>query len=253
MASANIEAGIAALEQNDAEAAAREFQASFEGGDPDGAFYLGRMFELGLGTEPSLQRAAELYQVAANQESALAMNRLGLMYFDGDVVIRDYARGAELICGAADKGEINAQFSCGAIYSEGKGLPQDEAKALDYWQKASDQGHIGSTNFLGQAYKIGKGVNVDPAKAFEYFSITADLGNAMGLFEVALALEGGIGTEVDKIQAYTYANIAAARAHPDGPALRDRLEAELNSDEIAQAQKTARDWIAAAEAKLAEQ
>jgi TPR repeat protein len=72
------------------------------------------------------------------------------------------------------------------------------------------------------------------------------------LFEVAVALETGTGTETDKLKAYTYANIAAARSHPDAPALRDRIEADLSSEDITQAQKAARDWIAAAEAKAAE-
>jgi TPR repeat protein len=129
---ADIEAGIAALEQSDVETAARQFQASFEGGNPDGAFYLGRMFELGLGTEPNLTRAAELYMAAASQDSALALNRLGLMYFNGEVVIRDYVQGADYICRAAEKGEINAQFSCGAAYNEGKGVEKDLSKARDY-------------------------------------------------------------------------------------------------------------------------
>ncbi|MDX5411660.1 MAG: sel1 repeat family protein, partial [Rhodobacterales bacterium] len=106
-ARADIAAGIAALEQGDAETAAQSFQTSFENGEADGAFYLGRMFELGLGTQPDLAQAAELYKAAAARESALAMNRLGLMYLDGQGVIRDFTVGAELICKAAEKGEAN--------------------------------------------------------------------------------------------------------------------------------------------------
>lgn len=37
-------------------------------------------------------------EAAAQEFSALVMGRLGLMYFEGPVVIRDYALGAELIC-----------------------------------------------------------------------------------------------------------------------------------------------------------
>ena len=132
VAFADTQAGIAALENNDVETAAKEFQASLDAGDGDGAFYLGRMFELGLGTEVNIQQAILLYKVSAEQESALGMNRLGLMFLDGQTVIKDFQRGSELVCKAADKGEANAQFNCGAAYSEGKGLPKDTTKAPDY-------------------------------------------------------------------------------------------------------------------------
>lgn len=249
---ADIPTGVTALEKGDVETAAKEFQNSFDTGDADGAFYLGRMFELGLGTNPDISQASELYKVAAAKDSALAQNRLGLMYFDGQTVIRDYAKGAELICKAADAGEANAQFNCGAAYGDGKGVDKDPAKAMEYWQKASDQGHIAATNFLGLAYKNGDGVAVDAAKSFQLFMVTAEQGNPMGLFEAAVALDTGLGTEADKLKAYTYANIAAARAHPEAPDLRDRIEAQLTSDEVNQAQKAAREWIADAMAKAEE-
>ena len=59
------------------------------------------MFELGLGTQPDLAQAAELYKAAAAREGALAMNRLGQMSLDGQGVIRDFTVCAELICKAA--------------------------------------------------------------------------------------------------------------------------------------------------------
>ena len=71
----------------------------------------------------------------------------------------------------------------------------------------------------------------------------------MGLYEVALALNTGAGTEVDKVKAYTYANIAAARQHPEAPALRDAIETELTPEQVTEGQDAARVWIEAAQAK----
>lgn len=45
VAFADLETGLTALDAGDVATAASEFQASFEAGDGDGAFYLGRMFE----------------------------------------------------------------------------------------------------------------------------------------------------------------------------------------------------------------
>lgn len=246
---ADIPAGLAALDANNPTAAAKEFQAAYDAGD--GAFYLGRMFELGVGTAPNLHQAAALYKRAAEKVSPMGLNRLGLMYLDGQTVIRDFQKGAELICQAADLGEANAQFNCGVCYAEARGVAKDQTRALEYWQLASDQSHVAATNFVALSYKQGNAVEADAAKAFELFTRTADEGNAMGLYEVALALASGSGVEADRPRAYTFANIAAARAHPEAPALRDQLEASLTHEEVAAAQIAAREWLAAAEAKAA--
>lgn len=102
VAFADTKAGVAALEAGDVEKAAKEFQTSYDSGDADGAFYLGRMFEMGLGTEVNIPQAVALFQASADKGSALAINRLGLMYLDGQGVIRDYQKGAEMVCKAAD-------------------------------------------------------------------------------------------------------------------------------------------------------
>ena len=249
---ADIATGVKALEGGDAESAAREFQAAFDAGDPNGAFYLGRMFELGLGAEPNMQQAAELFKLAAAGNSALGLNRLGLMYLDGQAVIKDFARGAELVCQAADLGDANAQFNCGAVLADGKGVKIDAPRARDYWQKAADQDHIAAINLIALSTKTGDGVEADPKKAFELFSRTAELGNPMGLYEIALAYSTGVGTDADKVKAYTFANIAAARAHPEAAALRDAVEAELTPVEVTEGQVAAREWIAADVARAAD-
>ena len=249
---ADISSGVTALESGDAERAAREFQSAYDAGDADGAFYLGRMFELGLGADPNIQQAAELFKLAAEGNSALGLNRLGLMYLDGQAVIKDFARGAELVCQAADLGDANAQFNCGAVFADGKGVEADSVKARDYWQKAADQDHIAAINLIALSAKTGDGVNPDPKKAFALFSRTAELGNPMGLYEIAVAYNTGGGTEIDKIKAYTFANIAASRAHPEAAALRDAVEAELTPSEITAGQTAAREWIAADDARAAQ-
>ena len=64
-AMADVSEGIAALEAGNVQGAAQLFQEAFDAGEADGAFYLGRLFELGLGTDKDMRRAAALYAVAA--------------------------------------------------------------------------------------------------------------------------------------------------------------------------------------------
>lgn len=239
---AGVSEGIGKLETGDVAGSVKEFQSAFEAGDPDGAFYIARLFELGLGSDPDPVRAVELYAAAASKGSAKAQNRLGLFYLSGDNVLQDYARAFELICQSANAGDANGQFNCGLLYSEGKGVGQDWTKALRYWQKASDQHHVAAINYLGLAAQKGNGEPADPVKSLAYFQRTAAAGNSLGLLEVARAYEQGAGIAVDLIKAHGYANLAAARGLKEAVALRDTIAARLSPEDLGRAQAFARDW-----------
>ncbi|MDO5528153.1 MAG: tetratricopeptide repeat protein [Paracoccus sp. (in: a-proteobacteria)] len=239
----DIEAGLDALVRGDAELASSEFQSAFEGGDADGAFYLGRMLELGMGAMSDPAQAAAIYAIAVEQGSTLAANRLGLMYLEGQGVIRDYRRGAELLCDAADEGDAAAQFNCGVVHADGKGVAQDDEKALEYWRLSSEQGNIGATNLIAIRLKES-----DPEAAFALFQQTAAQGNAIGLYEMAVAYETGNAISADLVEAYGYANLAASQSHPEAAALRDRLEAEMSAEQVAQGQERTRAILAEIEA-----
>ncbi|MGL6208401.1 MAG: tetratricopeptide repeat protein, partial [Paracoccaceae bacterium] len=118
---ADVATGLAAFEKGDIAAAAQAFQAAFDAGDADGAFYLGRMFETGQGATQNTAQAIALYKTAVEGGSALAMNRMGLLHLEGNGVIRDFAEGAELLCRAADLRDADAQFNCGILLTEGRG------------------------------------------------------------------------------------------------------------------------------------
>ncbi|MDO5658159.1 MAG: tetratricopeptide repeat protein [Paracoccus sp. (in: a-proteobacteria)] len=243
----DVEAGLDALAQGDVEAASVQFQAAFEGGDADGAFYLGRMLELGMGAMPDPAQAAAIYAVGAEQGSALAANRLGLMYLEGQGVIRDYQRGAELLCDAADEGDATAQFNCGVVHADGRGVAQDEEKALEYWRLSSEQGNIGATNLIALRLK-----ETDEDAAFGLFQQTAAQGNAIGLYEMAVAYEAGDAVATDLVEAYGYANLAASQSHPEAAALRDRLEDAMTAEQVAQGQERTRAILAEIEAGAAQ-
>ena len=119
---ADIDTGLAALDGGDVATAASEFQASFEAGEGNGAFYLGRLFEFGLGTDVDMSRAANLYAAGAEKGSILAMNRLGLLYLEGTTLLRDYAEAGRYFCQAADLGDQNGELNCALMLKEGKGI-----------------------------------------------------------------------------------------------------------------------------------
>lgn len=235
-ASADVETGVELLNAGDVSGAATEFAAAYEAGDGEGAFYLGRLFELGLGTEQDEMRAANLYSAAAESGSAKAQVRLGLMYHEGRVLLRDYVEGTRLLCAAAEAGDADGQLNCGLAYRAGRGVAQDDAVALSYWQQAAGQGNILAMNVLGQT-SIDAG-NLD--QAAQYLKQSADLGNAGGMYEYAKLLM--IGASPDPVTAYSYANLAVVRGLADAGVLRDEIEAQLTAAEIAEGQALARAW-----------
>lgn len=237
-----VSEGLKALDAGQIPEAAKEFQAGFDAGDADGAFYLGRLFELGLGTKPDLARAAQLYAVAADKGSAKAENRYGLMFLQGQPVLKDFAKGTDLVCKAAAAGDANGQFNCGVSYNKGLGVAVDVAKARSWWDKAAAQDNIAAINFLGQSYATGD--QPDLAKALGLFERTAAFGNPMGLFGAAKIYANEKGPHFDKVKAYAWANLAAARFDPEAAAFRDQLEQGMSAADIASAQKMSAAWVA---------
>lgn len=238
-AHADVSNGIELLNAGDVSAAATEFAAAYEAGDGEGAFYLGRLFELGLGTEQDEMRAANLYSAAAETGSIRAQARLGLMYHEGRILLRDYVEGTRLICAAADAGDADGQLNCGLAYQVGRGVDADEAVAMTYWQKSAEQDNVLAINLLGQTSLE----NGDLAAAVNYFKQAADLGNAGGMYEYAKLLS--VGSAPDNISAYSYASLAIVRGLTDAITLRDALEAEMSSADVLAGQAAARDWTQA--------
>lgn len=238
-AHADVSNGIELLNAGDVSAAATEFAAAYEAGDGEGAFYLGRLFELGLGTDKDEMRAANLYSAAADTGSVRAQARLGLMYHEGRVLLRDYVEGTKLLCEAADAGDADGQLNCGLAYQVGHGVDADETVAVSYWQKSADQGNVLAINVLGQ-YSLESG---DLGMAAEYLQQSADLGNAGGMYEYAKLLT--VGAEPDNIAAYSYASLAIVRGLNEASTLRDALEADMNAADVLAAQAMAREWTEA--------
>jgi len=85
-------------------------------------------------TTQGLAAAVIWIQRAADQNLALAQDRLGLMYLHGDGVEQNTSLGLEWIRKAAERGAPAAQMQLGNLYSNANGnlVPLDEAEAY-YW------------------------------------------------------------------------------------------------------------------------
>lgn len=123
----------------------------------------------------------------AKEGSPKAQNELGVMYYTGEAVSKNFAgqvldNDPELAAGwfyrAAEQGYADAQFNLGLMYANGEGVEADTAKAVELFKKAAEQGNIDAQNNLAAMYYTGEGVERDVEKAIEWFEKAAKQGNA---------------------------------------------------------------------------
>lgn len=111
----------------------------------------------------------------------------------------------------------------------------DYATAVKLWRPLAEQGHGEAQLSLGIMYTLGEGVAQDGAEARKWLLKAAEQG--VGLYIVATMLEAG--TPPDLVQAYKWFLLAGT---PNG---QKRVAKKMTPDQIAEAERLAREWLAA--------
>ena len=122
----------------------------------------------------------------AKEGDPKAQNELGVMYYTGEAVSKNFAgevldNDPELAAGwfyrAAEQGYADAQFNLGLMYANGEGVELDISKAVELFKEAAAQGNIDAQNNLAALFYTGEGVERDVDKAIEWFEKAAAQGN----------------------------------------------------------------------------
>ena len=109
----------------------------------------------------------------------------------------------------AEQGNAVAQYNLGFRYANGDGVPQDNAEAERWYRLAAYQGHADAQYSLGTLYA------------------------------------GGEGVPEDHVLAYMWFNLAAAQGNEIAQENKDIIEERMTREQIAEAQRLSREWIAA--------
>jgi uncharacterized protein len=118
---------------------------------------------------------------------------------------QDYAAAHQLCRPLAEQGDARAQTSLGGMYYNGQGVQRDYVEAAKWVRKSAEQGYAPAQADLGVMYWNGQGV------------------------------------PQDAVLAYMWLYMAAAQ-EPDAVEERDVAASQMTSNEIAEAQKMAREW-----------
>jgi TPR repeat protein len=172
--------------------------ASAHAGFTDGAnAYNARNYALALKEITPLAKAG----------NADAQHLLGLMYYMGRGVARDYKQAFAWHHKAAMQGKADAEYVVGAMYYTGNAVPQDQKQAVAWFRKAAEQGHAEAQHALGLMYR----------------------------YHVA-------GMPQDLVIAYMLWNLAAASGNANATEQRASIARQMTQEQIEEAQALSRNW-----------
>jgi TPR repeat protein len=143
----------------------------------------------------------------AKDGNADAQHLLGLMYYMGRGVQRDYRQAFSWHYKAALQGKADAQYVIGAMYYTGNSVPQDQKLAVTWFRKAAEQGHAEAQHALGLMYR----------------------------YHVA-------GMPQDMVIAYMLWNLAAASGNRNATEQRAIIARQMTQEQIEEAQALSRNW-----------
>lgn len=82
---------------------------------------------------------------------------LGLMYWKGEGISRNYDSALHWFLEASKRGNNSAKTYIGYMYEQGQGLPKDEREALQWFREAAEGGIAEAQRNMGNYYRDGRG------------------------------------------------------------------------------------------------
>lgn len=138
----------------------------------------------------------------AKAGNADAQHLLGLMYYMGRGVPRDYRQAFEWHHKAALQGKADAEYVVGAMYYEGNAVPVDQKQAVYWFRKAAEQGHPEAQYALGLLYRYHvAGMPQDPVIAYMLWNLAAANGNAKAADQRASVAKTMTQEQIEEAQA----------------------------------------------------
>lgn len=98
------------------------------------------------------KRGIDYYKDAAEQGNAEAQNSLGLMYYNGEGVEKNYTEAVKWFRKAAELGNPKAQNSLAKCYEHGLGVKINHQEVIKWYNKAAEQGYYEAYFNLGNYY-----------------------------------------------------------------------------------------------------
>ena len=195
-AMASMEAGFAAFQEGNYQAALDAWRAEAEKGNPTAQFNVGQLYRLGKGVVQDDQLAARWYRRAAAQGYAPAERNLQLMAAEGRLAtVEDQTQPSEPLGAGIPGAQAGTVDAPAARSREEPGLTAfqdgDFRQAMDTWLPLAAQGDATAQFNLGQLHRLGKGVQQSDREAIRWYRRAALQGHAMALHNLELMYGDG--------------------------------------------------------------
>ena len=174
-------------------------------------YALGKKYRDGQGVERNIQKAVELFTLAAKQGNSFAAFALGKMYLSNDASLpRDEATALNWITYASERGNQFAQCYLGKLLLKGAdGIPQDTNAALRWLRASVDQGNVYAEYALAMAYLKGKIVPKDALKALELLRYASSQDHQFAQYQLGKMLLQGEEAPKDVAAAVHWLTVSA--------------------------------------------
>lgn len=187
-------------------------------------------------------QAIKLYEPLALNGDVRAQDILGSIYRFGIGVSQDYAEAFRWEKLAASQGDAQKQYWIGVSYETGY-VTKDYAEAVKWYKLSAEQGYAKAQFSLGSMFDNGLGVTQDYAEAFKWYKLAAAKGNTSAKLTLGIKYyDGQGGVSQDYVTAHMWFNLAAEKGNKDAIKYRDLVAAKMTQQQIADAQKLAREW-----------
>jgi TPR repeat protein len=240
---ADFEDGLFASHKGDYLTAFREFRSLAETGHTKAQVQLGIMYEMGLGVKRDYTEASKWSQKAAIQGDKDAQKRLLGMRKKGlsttfQPPIPDSWQG--------NTTEPQSQYDIGVMYFKGIGVEKNYAIAYRWFYMAANQGHARAQNDMAVLLSKGLGVRQNKPEAYVWFIRAAEQGFADSQYNlgVMLSSRSGSGMPQHFILAYMWFEIAAQNGILEARNNQVRLAPKMTETQLEEAKSQARKWLA---------
>ncbi len=171
--------GISAFKSGDYRHARTWLSTDEAANDPRAWYYLGRMFQDGLGGfVVDLSRAEKLYHQSAEKGQVDAMLALADLYSRGGGVKPNFGVARIWHEKAARAGNVDAMVLLGKDFTGSNGLPPNYDQARIWFEQAASAGDSEAMRSLGDLYRNGQGVDVSMVDALMWYRLAVRAGNA---------------------------------------------------------------------------
>ena len=191
--------------------AARLYRIAAQDGDPMAQFALGTMYRLGQGVSQDDTEAVVWLRRSAEQGFAPAQHNLAMSYAAGEGLEVDNVEAVRWLRRSAAGNFAPAQHNLAVSYWDGVGVEQSYQEAITWFGMAAEQGFAPAQHNLAISYWNGDGVEQNYDTAVTWFRRAAEQGDGLAQFGLAVAYSEGLGVERDEGLALEWLNQAVGR------------------------------------------